>query len=435
MAESLQRSLGGDAAPPSCAANPLLAAVMFAAIGWNLAWGQSTIPGRDRPARIGVLFYSSRVNGPAEHPLFVGLREVGLLDGRNATLIIRDAEGQPERLPQLAAELVAAGPDVIITAGPQAVQAAKAATTTIPIVFAIISDPISYGVVASLAHPGGNLTGLSMVNTLLTSKRLELLKETAPWIARVAVFTDPTMGKQGLPETTIAAHALGLDLRIRNTPPTEFDRAFAEALSDDAQALLIMPSPFFNIHELRQHMAEQALRQKLPSMCEEVSYVRAALSVVRRDPDFRRDVAPVRRLRRQDLSKVRSLPIFHSSNRPSSACSSISRRRRRWDLRSRPRSSLVPTRSSNETAGVGAVRRRRDGHGAPRSRAESGYAGDWFSRWRVARAIWFECGRFPPGTERHWVCRWTKRDDRIPLGGGSLRSSSRIGNRPRQSQG
>ena len=80
-----------------------------------------------------------------------------------------------------------------MTAGRQAVQAAKTATATIPIVFAIISDPVSYGVVASLAYPGGNLTGLSMVNTLLTSKRLELLKEAAPGIARVAVFTDPTI--------------------------------------------------------------------------------------------------------------------------------------------------------------------------------------------------------------------------------------------------
>src|SRR4029077_9851971 len=160
-----------------------------------------------------------------------------------------------------------------ITAGPQAVQAAKNATTTIPIVFAIISDPVTYGVVASLARPGGNVTGLSMANTVLSSKRLELLREVAPGIARVAVFTDPTMGPQGLPETKAAAAFLGLDLQVLNTTPTELEHAFADAQQGRAQALLIMPTPFFNVREIRQQLAEQALRQKLPSMCEEVSYV------------------------------------------------------------------------------------------------------------------------------------------------------------------
>ena len=149
----------------------LLAVLVLGVSGWNFAWGQAAMPGRDRPARIGILFSNARIFAPAEHPVFVGLREAGWLDGQNTTLILRDAEGRPGRLPELAADLVAAKPDVIITAGPQAVLAAKNATTTIPIVFAVISDPVTYGVVASLAHPGGNLTGLSMVNTVLSSKR------------------------------------------------------------------------------------------------------------------------------------------------------------------------------------------------------------------------------------------------------------------------
>src|SRR6266851_2400702 len=179
-----------------------VAAAFASRATWAQAGGESR---RDRPARIGILFYSSRSLAPAEHPVFVGLREVGLIDGQNASFIVRNAEARPERLPQLAAELVEARPDVIITAGPQAVQAAKEATSTIPIVIAIVSDPVTYGFVASLAHPGGNLTGLSMVNTELSSKRLELLKEVSSSIARVAVFTDPTMGPQGLPESVAAA--------------------------------------------------------------------------------------------------------------------------------------------------------------------------------------------------------------------------------------
>ena len=178
-------------------------------------WGQTADGLRGRPARIGLLLYgSSQQHGSGEHPFFVWLREVALVEGKNITVLVREAEGRTERLPQLAAELVAAKPDVIVTAGPQPIQAVKEATSSIPIVMAIVSDPVTYGFVASLPHPGGNLTGLSMVNTELSSKRLELLKEAAPGISRVAVFTDPTMGPQGLPETAAAARALGIELQI-----------------------------------------------------------------------------------------------------------------------------------------------------------------------------------------------------------------------------
>ena len=270
---------------PASIVRRLLLAALLGVFGGSVARGQAGVPDRDRPARIGILLSNARIFAPAEHPVFVGLREAGWLDGQNATLILRDAEGQAGRLPQLAADLVATNPDVIITAGPQAVLAAKNATSTIPTVFAIISDPVTYGVVASLAHPGGNLTGLSMVNTVLSSKRLELLREVAPGITRVAVFTDPTMGPQGLPETKAAAASLGLDLQVLNTRPPEVESAFAEALQGRAQALLIMPTPFFNVREIRQQLAELALRQKLPSMCEEVAYVRDGC-LLSYGPDF-----------------------------------------------------------------------------------------------------------------------------------------------------
>jgi len=144
---------------------------------------------------IGVLLYGTK-QLHQEHPLVTGLRDAGLVDGKTATILLREAEGRPERLPALAAELVAMTPDVIITAGPQPIRAVKEATSTIPIVMAIVSDPVTYGFVASMSRPAGNLTGMSMVNTELSSKRIALLREVAPHISRIAVFTDPTMGRK-----------------------------------------------------------------------------------------------------------------------------------------------------------------------------------------------------------------------------------------------
>jgi putative ABC transport system substrate-binding protein len=138
----------------------------------------------------------------------------------------------------------------------------------------IVSDPVTYGFVESLSHPGGNLTGLSMVNTELSSKRIELLRKVEPGISRVAVFTDPTMGRQGLDETATAAHALGLELQTLPLAATEIEHGFAEAKRGQAQALLVMPTPFYNLPEVRQKLGRLALQHGLPSMCEEISYVR-----------------------------------------------------------------------------------------------------------------------------------------------------------------
>jgi putative ABC transport system substrate-binding protein len=246
----------------------------------------SAMPIRERPARIGLLLYGSlKLFSPGMHPFLAGLREVGLIDGKNATLIVREANGHTERLPQLAAELIAARPDIIVTAGPQPIQAVKTATSKIPIVMAIVSDPVTYGFVQSLPHPGGNLIGMSMVNTELSSKRLELLKDAAPGITRVAVFTDPTMGPQGLPETAAAAHALGLELQILTVTAAQIDTGFAEAKRGRAQALLVMPTPFYNLPEVRQRIGKLALQYRLPTMCEEVSYVRDGC-LLSYGPDF-----------------------------------------------------------------------------------------------------------------------------------------------------
>jgi putative ABC transport system substrate-binding protein len=184
---------------------------------------------------IGVLLYGTKLPNQ-EHPLIAGLRDVGLLDGRTASILVREAEGRTERLPQLASELVAAKPDVIVTAGPQPIKAVKDATSTIPIVMAIVSDPMTYGFVQSLPHPGGNLTGLSMV--------------------------------QVLPLTA-----------------AEIEQGFAEAKRGQAQALLVMPTPFYNLPEVRQKLGTFAVQYGLPSMCEEISYVRDG-SLMSYGPDF-----------------------------------------------------------------------------------------------------------------------------------------------------
>lgn len=226
------------------------------------------------PPRIGVLLYNSLLqHGGPEHPVILGLRDVGLVEGKTANILVREADGDPDRLAQLAAELVAQKPDVIITAGPQPIAAVKNATNTIPIVMAIVSDPVTYGFVNSLSRPGGNLTGLSMVNTELSSKRLELLKEMAPRVSQVAVFTDPTMGQQGLSETAEAARLLGLNLQILSLTASEIERGVIEAQQGQAEALLVMPTPFYNIPDVRRRLAAQAIEHRLPSMCEEISYV------------------------------------------------------------------------------------------------------------------------------------------------------------------
>ena len=164
---------------------------------------------------------------------------------------------------------------MIVTAGPQPIAAVKNATATIPIVMAIVSDPVTYGFVDSLSRPGGNLTGLSMVNTELSSKRLELLKEAVPDIARVAVFTDPTMGTQGLTETASTARVLGLELQVLRLTAGEIERGFVQA----------EPTPFYNLGEVRQRLGALALRYRLPSMCEEIAFVRDGC-LLSYGPDF-----------------------------------------------------------------------------------------------------------------------------------------------------
>src|SRR5437762_8261392 len=139
-----------------------------------------------------------------------GLHELGYLEGKNIVIEYRWAEGKPERLPDLAAELVRRKVAIIVTAGPAGTRPAKEATSTIPIVMSFDNDPVGSGFVASLARPGGNITGLSALFPELSGKRLELLKEVVPVLSRMAVFGTSTQPAQGLRETELAAGAFGV---------------------------------------------------------------------------------------------------------------------------------------------------------------------------------------------------------------------------------
>jgi putative ABC transport system substrate-binding protein len=198
-----------------------------------------------------------------------GLRERGYVEGQPLVIARRDAEGHRDQLPGLAAELVRLPVDVIVTTGGvPATRAAMQATTTIPIVMAEAGDPVGTGLVASLARPGGNVTGLSSMGPDLVGKRLQLLKEAAPQVTRVAVLYHPPAAATvvGLEAAQAAAPALGLTvLPIEVRTPDEFDDQFAAMLRVGADAVLISGGPFAALHHRR--ILDWAAMHQLPTVC------------------------------------------------------------------------------------------------------------------------------------------------------------------------
>jgi putative tryptophan/tyrosine transport system substrate-binding protein len=198
-----------------------------------------------------------------------GLHELGYDEGRNIVIEYRDAKGDADRLPALATELVALKVDVILAAGTQHVLAAKQATTTIPIVFADVADPVARGFVTSLARPGANMTGLSNLNTDLVGKWLELLKQAVSGIKRVAflwqrAYLPERAEKDVLRQAALAAKALGVRLQfVEVGRPEDFDRTFAEMKRDRVDAVIVWGGALF-ISE-RRRIAELATRNQLPS--------------------------------------------------------------------------------------------------------------------------------------------------------------------------
>src|SRR5262245_28530551 len=198
-----------------------------------------------------------------------GLKDSGLVEGENVAILYRWAKGQYGRLPELAAELVRQQVAVVIaTGGFPSPLAAKAATTTIPIVFAVGEDPVRLGLVASLARPGGNLTGVNFFNYELTAKRLELLRELVPAATRVAVLVNPANAEATEPtlrDVEAAARAMGLQIRVLNANTSrEIDGAFATVVRESPDALYVGPSSLFV--ERRVQLVHLASRHAIPAV-------------------------------------------------------------------------------------------------------------------------------------------------------------------------
>ena len=202
-----------------------------------------------------------------------GLRELGYVEGKNIVIEWRSAEGKLDRLPARAAELVRLKVDIIVTAGPLATRAAKEATNTIPIVISQDPDPVGNGFVASLARPGGNITGLSSLTADLSGKRLELLKEIIPKLSRVAVFGTSTGSTvQQRREIELAAGAFKVQLQYRDVlDPKDIETAFREASKARPDAVLVVPSSVLISH--RKQVVELAVKSRLPAIYSTSQYV------------------------------------------------------------------------------------------------------------------------------------------------------------------
>jgi putative ABC transport system substrate-binding protein len=195
------------------------------------------------------------------------MRELGYVEGKNIVIESRYAEGKQDRVAALAAELVRLKVDVIVTGGTTATRAAKEATVTIPIVMTQDSDPVGSGVVASLARPGGNITGVSNLAPELSGKRLELLKEVLPWLSRVAVLVTSTVPQyaQVLKETELAAAALGVKLQFLEVlGPKDIETAFRAATNARAEAVLALNSFVINSHH--KQIVDLAVKSRLPAI-------------------------------------------------------------------------------------------------------------------------------------------------------------------------
>jgi putative ABC transport system substrate-binding protein len=219
-------------------------------------------------SRIGFLagasssFYSSPIK-----TFLQGLRELGYVEGKTILIEYRYAEGKLDRLPDLAADLVRSNVDLIVTSSTPGVLAAKQASKRVPIVFLSISDPVGSGLIDSLARPGGNVTGSTILAPELAGKRLELLKEAAPKVSRVAVIWNPENPAQRTQWKETEAAAQGLAMQVQSVEVrsvNDFDDAFLTITNERAQALLTMPDPVSNSQAKR--IVEFVTKNRMPAM-------------------------------------------------------------------------------------------------------------------------------------------------------------------------
>jgi putative tryptophan/tyrosine transport system substrate-binding protein len=220
--------------------------------------------------RIGVLW----PNPPATFEFMrQGLRDFGYVEGQNINFEFRWAQGKLDELPEMASELVRLQVDLIVTLAPPATLAAKNATQTIPIVFVAMGDPLASGVVASLARPGGNLTGTTRMLSEMSAKHVELLKEVAPSVAKLAVLWNPANSSHqpALQAVNAAARSLSLQvLPLEVHAPAELDNIFATIMRERADGVLFIADPIFFIQ--LNHMADLVTSNRLPAICNFVEF-------------------------------------------------------------------------------------------------------------------------------------------------------------------
>src|SRR5947199_4003325 len=247
----------------------ILATLILAPV--YLAYAQK----KETTRRIGVLYLGAPPNANLD-AFIQGLRELRYIEGKNILVEYRFAEGKADRLPELARELVLLKVDAIFTAGTPAIVALKQATKTIPIVFFSASDPVGTGVVASLAHPGGNITGISVLASELWPKRLELLKEISPKLSRVAMLWNKGNAGMALEAkaTQEVAGPLGVALQDRGVKdPNELDVVFAVMTKDRPDGFLALMDPVLNSYQKR--ILDFLVKNRVPAIFESSDWVEA----------------------------------------------------------------------------------------------------------------------------------------------------------------
>ena len=218
-----------------------------------------------KTVRLGVLLFGTP-DTDAFPVIRRGLTALGYVEGRNIVFEHRYADGKPERLPELASDLVRSKPDLIVVAGGDVAPFAKRATSTIPIVFITSADPVQGGLVASLAQPGGNLTGVTFISSDLAAKRLQFLKEATPGITRVAVLWNPDHPDNEYPATLAAGRSLGVQVQsLEARGPDDFASAFAAATRERMEAVIVVSSRLMSLNRVR--ILDRAAQNRLLLVC------------------------------------------------------------------------------------------------------------------------------------------------------------------------
>jgi putative ABC transport system substrate-binding protein len=245
----------------------IVRAVLAAALALGLLAAPLAASAQQPPGKTARIGFLGDVPPFLDEAFRQGLRELGYVEGQNIAIEYRSSEWKFERLPGLAAELVRLKVDVIVAANTRATEAAKQATSTIPIVFTVSGDPVAEGLVASLARPGGNLTGLATISPELVGKQLEMLKAVAPKVSRVALLQNPTQPShsRAVRQAEDAARVLRVQLQVlKARTPSEIEAAFAAMRSQRADGVLVLRDAEFRAQ--RAQIVALAAKHRLPGM-------------------------------------------------------------------------------------------------------------------------------------------------------------------------